>query len=158
MIVGVDRAICGVDRATADGAAADRARSWAWPAPPPPWRGSLPCWDRWSGHQQSRRRVLDVATRERDDSSSPEFSSSKEDRTFATPLDPRDGLAEVDVDAPVVDEYVVHLEVGVLARLGVVELDEGVLQRVARVAVADDLAAAMRTRAVNRNRKFFVSL
>ena len=61
--------------------------------------------------------------------------------SLALPPELGDALREVDVDAAVVDEDVVHLEVGVLARLLVLELDEGVLQRVARLVVTDHLAA-----------------
>ena len=59
----------------------------------------------------------------------------------AAPLHLGDRLREVDVDAAVVDQHVVHLEVGVLARLGVVELDEAVLKRVARFLVPDYFTA-----------------
>ena len=45
------------------------------------------------------------------------------------------GLGKVDVDSPVVNENVVHLEVGGLAGLLVLELDKCVLQRVARFLV-----------------------
>jgi len=53
----------------------------------------------------------------------------------------RDRLGEVDVNAPVVDEDIVHLDVGPFGRLALLELDEGVLQAVARLLVADHLAA-----------------
>jgi len=40
-------------------------------------------------------------------------------------------LCEVDLDAAVVDESAVHLEVGLRARLLRLKLDEGVVERVA---------------------------
>ena len=49
-------------------------------------------------------------------------------------------LAEVDVDAPVVDQHALHLGVGGLGRRLVLVLDEGVLQAVARLLVTDHLA------------------
>ena len=44
------------------------------------------------------------------------------------------------LDAAVVDEAVVHLEEGLLAGLVGVEAEEGVVERVARLPVADDVA------------------
>jgi hypothetical protein len=49
-------------------------------------------------------------------------------------------LRKVDVDAPVVDEDVVHLEVRALGVFAVPELDKRILQRVLRLLVPDDLA------------------
>ena len=60
---------------------------------------------------------------------------------LALPGDLGHRLAEVDVDAAVVDEHVVHLEVGVLTVLLALELDERVAQRVTRLLVAYHLAA-----------------
>ena len=45
------------------------------------------------------------------------------------------------MDASVVDENVVHLEIGFLAALLLLELDEGVLQTVPALAVTNHLAA-----------------
>ena len=52
-----------------------------------------------------------------------------------------DGLAEVDVDAAVVDEDVVHLGVGALGVLLALKLDKGVAEALARLRVADDVDA-----------------
>lgn len=60
--------------------------------------------------------------------------------SLASPFNLRNRLREVDVDATVVDQHVVHLEVRVFARLLLLELDERVLQGVARHFVADHLA------------------
>ena len=60
---------------------------------------------------------------------------------LATLLQLRHRLTEVDVNAAVVDEDVVHLEEGVLALLRLLELDEGILQRLARLLVLDNLTA-----------------
>lgn len=49
-------------------------------------------------------------------------------------------LRKVDVDAPVVDEDVVHLEVRALGILAVPELDKRILQRVLGLLIPDDLA------------------
>ena len=46
------------------------------------------------------------------------------------------------MDAPIVDEDIVHLDVGGLAVLLVLKLDKRKLQRVARLAVANHLRAA----------------
>lgn len=63
---------------------------------------------------------------------------------LAVPLelfpDVRHRLTEVDLDATVVDEHVVHFEVGGLAGLVVVVPDKRVAQRVACLVVADDVA------------------
>lgn len=48
-------------------------------------------------------------------------------------------LREVDVDAVVVNQHSLHLEVGLFAILLVVELDERILQAVTRALVANDL-------------------
>ena len=56
-----------------------------------------------------------------------------------------DGLAEVDVYASIVDEDVVHLEVGVFAVAGLLELHKGVLERIPRLPVLYHLAALDRT-------------
>uniref|UniRef100_A0A2M3ZQD8 Putative secreted peptide n=1 Tax=Anopheles braziliensis TaxID=58242 RepID=A0A2M3ZQD8_9DIPT len=60
---------------------------------------------------------------------------------LSTPLDLRNGLRKVDVYAPIVDQHVVHLEVGRFAGLFILELDERVLQRIARHLIADHLTA-----------------
>lgn len=52
-----------------------------------------------------------------------------------------DTLAEVDVNSAVVDQNRVHLGVGILAALLVLEFNEGILQAVSRFLVPDHLAA-----------------
>lgn len=49
------------------------------------------------------------------------------------------------MNPPIVYEYVVHLEIGILAGLRIVKLDEGVLERVARLTVANDFAAVIKS-------------
>ena len=69
------------------------------------------------------------------------FSAGEIDAaTFTLPLNSRHGLAEIDVNPAVVDQHIVHLEVGILARLGIVEFDEGVLQRVSCQSIANNFA------------------
>ena len=50
------------------------------------------------------------------------------------------GLGEVNMDAAVVDEYIVHLEEGVLRGFVSIKANEGVAERIARLPVADDVA------------------
>ena len=52
-------------------------------------------------------------------------------------------LAEVDFDAAVVDDDVVHLLIRHLCRLLRFELDEGIVERVARLSVPDDVGLHM---------------
>jgi len=65
-------------------------------------------------------------------------------------------LAEIDVDAAVVNKHRVHLGVCLLATLLVLELDEGVLQTVARLLVADNLAAENLAEATEDQFQIFV--
>lgn len=51
----------------------------------------------------------------------------------------RNGLRKVDVNTTIVDENIVHLEVGSFSFFSFFELDERVLQRVTRLGVTDDL-------------------
>ena len=44
------------------------------------------------------------------------------------------------MDAVIIDQNALHLEVGLFAVLLVLKLDEGILQAIARLLVADDLA------------------
>lgn len=53
----------------------------------------------------------------------------------------RHRLAEIDSNALVVDEDSIHLKVRLLCRGPLIKLDEGVLQRIARRLITDDLAA-----------------
>ena len=55
---------------------------------------------------------------------------------------PGHGLREVDLDAPHVDQDVVHLEICLLTILLLRELDEGVVEGVARLVIADDFTTA----------------
>ncbi|KAI3485967.1 hypothetical protein L1887_50621 [Cichorium endivia] len=55
-------------------------------------------------------------------------------------MQPADALGKVDPDAAVVDEHVLHLEVGAFGVVLLVELDKGVLERVASLFVLDHLA------------------
>ena len=53
----------------------------------------------------------------------------------------RHRLAEVYVNTSIIDQDVVHLEIGVFAVLRLLELNEGVLQRFTRLVILDDLTA-----------------
>ena len=52
-----------------------------------------------------------------------------------------DTLRKVDPDTPVVDKHVLHLEVSTFRVFLLIELDECILKRVARLLVSDHLAA-----------------
>jgi hypothetical protein len=52
-----------------------------------------------------------------------------------------DALRKVNVNPPVVDENIVHFEVGLFTIFPVFEFDESVLQGIARLFIPNDFAA-----------------
>lgn len=60
---------------------------------------------------------------------------------FATPSYLGYRLREVDMDAPVVNEDIVHFKIGCLARFLIFKLHKGVLQRVACLSISYHFAA-----------------
>jgi hypothetical protein len=52
-----------------------------------------------------------------------------------------DALRKVNVDPPVVDQNIVHFEIGLFAVFTVFEFDERVLQGIAGLFISDDFAA-----------------
>lgn len=71
------------------------------------------------------------------------FAAVFDDQTasFAAPLHLGHGLREIDVNASIVDEYIVHFEIGRLTRFTVLKLDERILQRIAARSIANHFAA-----------------
>jgi len=67
----------------------------------------------------------------------------KEGRKETSPisLELRDGLRKVDMNSTVVDEDIVHLEVGILTALLIFELNECVLKGVSRFLIPNDFTA-----------------
>lgn len=58
--------------------------------------------------------------------------------SFASPLDFRNGLREIYVDAPVINQHIVHFEISIFARFLLFEFDEGILHRISADFVSNN--------------------
>merc|ERR1712130_1021943 len=77
--------------------------------------------------------------------------------SFPLPTEPGHALAEVDVDPPIVNQHVVHLEVSLLTGLPVLKLDKSILEAFTTHSIPDHLALDHLPKSAKDNLKIVIA-